>query len=147
MASYVFTRALAKLLSGDLDLNAHDIRFVLVMTNTTVDTEADTEFVSGFTTLDECDGANYVRKALANEAVAADTANDRGEFTADPVTWTALGNGTRQLEGILVIRHVTNDGDSVPIFFIDPTGWPMNPGGADLTVTPNAEGLLQLANA
>lgn len=149
MASTVYTYALAKLMSGDIDLNADDIRFALMMTNTTCDTEVDAQIitgVNGFTTLDECDGANYARKALANEAVAADEANNRGEFTSDAVTWTALGNGTRQIDGILVFKFVTNDGDSIPIMWIDPAGWPLSPGGADLTVTPNAQGLLQLAN-
>jgi hypothetical protein len=147
MASFVYHRALAKLLSGDLDLNTHDIRMALVMTNTDADTNTDAEFIASFASLDEMDGANYVRKALANETVTADLTNDRGEFTADAVTWSALGNGTRQLEGIVLFRHVTNDADSIPIAFIDPPGWPLNPGGADLTVTPNAEGILQLANA
>ena len=57
MASFVYTYAKTKLLSGDLDLNAHDIRLMLVMTNTTADTEADKVFVGDFTTLDEMDGA------------------------------------------------------------------------------------------
>lgn len=144
MASLVYTPIKAELLRGDLDLEVHDIRFLLVMTNTTADTDQDVEFVSGIGTLDEMDGANYVRKALAAEAVSQDDPNNRGEFTSSAVTWTALGNGTRQLEGVLMFRFVTNDADSPNIAFIDPTGWPLNPGGADLTVTPNAEGLLQL---
>lgn len=145
MASYGFTRAMAKLMSADLDLNGHDIRSLLVMSNSTVDTEEDTEFIAGFTTLDEMDGANYVRKALATEAVNIDTVNNRGEFDADDVTWVALGNGTRMVEGELLFRFVTNDADSVPILFRDYTNF--NPGGLDLIVQQNAEGILQGANA
>ena len=143
MASFVYTYAKTKLLSGDLDLNAHDIRLMLVMTNTTADTEADKVFVGDFTTLDEMDGANYVRKALANEAVAADEANDRGEFTADPVTWTALGAGTRNVQGAILFRFVTNDADSIPIAWIDSGGFPFTGTGIDVTFTPNAQGILQ----
>lgn len=144
MASFVFTPAKAEILRADHDFETGDFRMLLAMTNTTFDTEVDDEFVADTTTPDEMDGANYVRKTLAGEAVSADTANDRGEFTTSAVIWTALGNGTRQLEGIVLFRFVTNDADSPLIAFIDPTGWPLNPGGADLTVTPNAEGLIQL---
>lgn len=146
MASFVFHKTLAKILAAYL-VSGADIRAALVMTNTTVDTETDVEFVSGFTTLDEMDGANYARETLTGEASNEDLGNDRAEFTVNALTFPALGNGTRQVEGVLIFKFVTNDADSVPIAFVDPTGWPLNPGGADLTVTPNAEGLLQLANA
>ena len=52
--------------AGEIDLNADDIRIALVMTNTTVDTENDAiTTIDDFTTLDEMDGANYSRAALA----------------------------------------------------------------------------------
>lgn len=142
MASFVYTAAKKRLLDGTLPLT--DVRMLLVMTNTTADTDQDLENIADIGTLDEMDGANYVRKALAGEATSQDDPNNRAEFTTNPVTWSALGNGTRQLEGIVMYQHVTNDADALLIAFIDPTGWPLNPGGADLTVTPNAEGLLQL---
>src|SRR5687768_7611369 len=143
MASFVYTKAKGNLLSGDIDLNAHDIRVALVMTNTTADTEADTTFMNLFTTLDEFDGANYARKTLANEAVNIDNANDRGEFDADDITWTALGAGTRAAQAMIVFKFVTNDADSVPIAFIDSGGFPITANGGDLTISWNAEGILQ----
>lgn len=144
MASFVYNPAKAEILRADHDFETGDFRLLLAMTNTTFDTEDDDEFVGDTTTPDEMDGANYVRKTLAGETVSTDLTNNRGEFTFTAVTWSALGNGTRQLEGIVLFRQVTNDADSPLIAFIDPTGWPLNPGGADLTVTPNAEGVIQL---
>ena len=141
--SHVYTPAKAKLLSADLDLNAHDIRLILCMSNTTADTDQDAEFVGSITTLDEMDGANYVRKALANEAVNTDNANNRGEFDADDVTWTALGAGTRQVAGVVIYRHVTNDADSSLIAYIDSGGFPFSANGGDVTIAWNAEGILQ----
>jgi len=117
------------------------------MTNTTADTEADKQFISGgtgFTTLDEADGANYVRKALADEAVTADEANDRGEFDATDVTWTALGVGTRQYAGLVVFKFVTNDADSIPIYWIDSGGFPFWGNGGNVTAQWNAEGIGQV---
>lgn len=144
MADFVFTEAKRALLAGELDLNAHDIRVALCMTNTNADTEEDANFL-GDLTLDEVDGANYVRKALNGEAVNEDTGNDRADFDADDVTWTALGAGTRNVAGALVFRHVTNDADSVPIAWIDSGGFPFTLSGGNLTITWNASGILRLS--
>jgi len=143
MANFAYTHGKTKLMNGSIDLSSDDIRVLLVSSDTTADTEEDKEFVDNLTTLDEFDGANYVRKALASEAVAADEANDRGEFDADNVTWTALGAGTRELTGIVVFMHVTNDTDSPLIAYIH-DDLPITPGGGDVTISWNAEGILQI---
>jgi len=123
-------------------LDSKDCRLLLVMTNTDVDTlaEASVDFVSSFT-LDEHDGANYARKTLT-ESFSRDNANVRSEFTCSAVTWTALGAGTRQIEGVLLFVFITNDAASIPLAFYDTTQVSSN--GGDVTFTPNAEGLLQL---
>lgn len=136
MASFVFTRALGLLNPTVL---TGDVRAALVMSNTTADTEVDTEFISGFTTLDEYDGAGYGRVALTTEAFAVDLVNDRFEFTADPVVFAALAVGTRQCVGLLLYLHVTNDADSKPLFYFDGTGFPFDGNGEDVTFTPNTE--------
>lgn len=148
MASLVFNNAMLDSVTGDLDLEEgqNDIRVALVMTNTTADTEEETATVSAFSTLDECDGANYSRKTLASQAVAIDATNDRVEFDFEDLTWTALGNGTRNLQGILILKHVTNDTDSVPIAFIEFAA-NQSPGGSDFTVAPDAEGAIQISQA
>lgn len=143
MASFVYNRAKAKFLSGDIDWNTHDMRALLVMTNTTADTEDDTEFIGGLVTLDEMDGANYVRKSLASEAVNFDAANNRGEADADDVTWAALGAGTRSIAGVVIFRFVTNDADSPLVAYIDSGGFPIAANGGDLTIQWNVEGILQ----
>jgi len=145
MASFIYTHAKAEILKGNIDFDADDIRVLLVMSNTTADTEKDVDDIDAFTTLDEMDGANYARKALANEAVTEDEANDRGEFDADDVTWSSLGDGTRQIQAALVYKHVVDDTDSIPIAFIDDSPYPLNPGGADHVIQWNAEGIIQAA--
>lgn len=144
MASIVYTPAKGDILRAQHDFDAPgDFRIILVMTNTTGDTDQDAEFVGDITTLDECDGANYVRKALANEVVTDDAPNNRGEFDADNITWTALGAGTRQNAGMILYRHVTNDADSPVIAYIDTGGFPFSGNGGDVSVAWNAEGILQ----
>ena len=145
MASFIYTHAKAEILKGNIDFDADDIRVLLVMNNTTADTEKDVDDIDAFTTLDEMDGANYARKALANEAVTEDEPNDRGEFDAGDVTWSSLGDGTRQIQAALVYKHVVDDTDSIPIAFIDDSPYPLNPGGADHVIQWNAEGIIQAA--
>lgn len=142
MASFCYIPAKVELWDGTIDLNTHDIRILLVMTNTTADTENDKQFIAGFTTLDEMDGATYARIALTGEAVNQDTPNSRAEFDANDVNWPTLGNGTRQVQGAVIFRFVTNDADSYNIFFID-LAPNVNPGGGSFTISWNAEGIAQ----
>lgn len=145
MASFVYTPSLARMGRGGFDWVGQDIRVMLVMSNTTADTDQDLENPADIGTLDEMDGANYARKAAANEADSVDDPNNRLELSFDPITWTALGNGTRAVVGAVIFQFVTNDADSLLIAFVD-LGT-INPGGADFTVTCNAQGIIQIAAA
>lgn len=136
MATQVYNSFKGRVLSAWLAA-AVSPRVALLMTNTTADTENDgIDFVADFTTLDEFDGANYVRKVLASTAVAVDDANDRAGFDCADITWTALGAGTRSIAGLLVFEHITNDAAS-------PVGWwleyssPKTPDGSDFIVSIN----------
>lgn len=145
MANFVYNEAKRALLAGELDFDTDDIRVLLVMSNTTADTEDDANTFADFTTLDEFDGSNYTSLgvALTGEAVNEDAANDRAEFDANDAQWTALGNGTRQCQAAIVYKFNTTLNDSEPIAYIDTGGFPFNPGGADVTIQWNAEGILQ----
>lgn len=145
MASIVFQNAVKLMMSGDLDLNTHDIRVALLSTNTTADTENDVTLMNGFSTLDECDATGYARVALTGEAVTHDTANDRAEFDANDASFTGLsGNATRAIQGALIFRHVTNDTDSVPICFVDFTS-DIPATATQIDIPWNVEGVLQAA--
>ncbi len=141
MASKIFNYAKQQLAMGGIDLDTHDIRAILCMSNTTCDTANDGINTVDDLTLDECDGANYVRKALTNEAVNLDDTNDRAEFDADDLTWTALGVGTRATQGVLLIRHITNDSDSMPIAWIEFAS-NVTHDGTNFQIQWNSEGIL-----
>lgn len=121
MASQIFNVAKAGLLSGAIDLDSNTIKAALLMTNTTADTDNDAiSFVGDFGTLDECDAAGYARVSLGSKVVNQDNTNDRGAFDAADSSFTGLGgDATRDIQGVLIYKHVTNDADSIPIAFID----------------------------
>lgn len=50
--------------------------------------------------------------------IEQDDANNRGEYTADDLTWTSLGAGTRSIAGVLLYEHVdgTDANDRVVAF-------------------------------
>lgn len=144
MTSIVYDYALGLL---DTTTLQGDIRAILVMTNTTADTEKDKQFISEFTTLDEYDGAGYARVACTSESFTVDTVNHHFKFTCDPITFAALGAGTRQCQGILLYLHVTNDADSKPLMYIDGTGFPFAGSGGDVVFTPNASGVMYTVTA
>jgi len=143
--SFAYTPAKYGIARGTLVWHTSDIRVLLVMSNTTADTDQDAATISAFGTLDEFDGANYARKAVTGEATTEDDANNRAEMDADDITWSALGAGARQAVGMVVYKFVTNDADSIPIAFIDSGGFPFTGNGSDVAVTWNVEGIVQAA--
>lgn len=154
MASVVYNQFKASNAAADIDLNGDAIYLALVMTNTTADTENDgMQYMDDFATLDEMDGANYsssARQELDNIAVNLDDANDRAEFDADDETFSALGNGTRDIQGVVIHVDADDNGDTADdganrvICFID-FAVDQSPGGSDFQIVWNAEGILQLA--
>lgn len=123
---------------------ATDIRARLLMTNTTADTENNVATLSAYSVLDKFDGSGFTDNlALTGEAVNVDAANNRIELDADDLSFGTLGNGTRQIQGVILFNFNTNDADSVPIVFVEFSST-VNPGGATLTITWDAEGILQM---
>ena len=146
MASFVYDNAKEQLLLGAFDFTNDDIRVALLMTSTTADTEKGAATVAGFTTIDDFDGTGYTAggAALAGESVTEDSGNNRGEFDATDLIFSALGAGTRSIAGALVYKFVTSFSASIPIAWIDDGGFPIVANGGDITITWNAEGILQL---
>lgn len=150
MASFVFTRTKRDLMKGDMDFDAAgaDIRAILVMTNTTADTEEDTTTIAGFTTLDEFDGSSYTTVTgldIGTQVVNEDTANDRAEFDSTNITFSGVGAGTRLITGMVIFRFVTNFNSSIPIAYVDFSSTPGNfaANGGDISITWDAQGIIQ----
>lgn len=145
MASVLYLRGINTLLAAFSGL---DVRAALLMTNTTADTEnTGLTYVSDITTLDECDDTGYARIALTSEANNVDVGNVRVELDAADLTFSGLsGNATRDAQGLLLYRHVTNDTDSPVIAFLDFVA-DIPSTATQITVPFNAEGIIQFAAA
>ncbi|KKL25666.1 hypothetical protein LCGC14_2402990 [marine sediment metagenome] len=145
MASFVYNAFKRATAEKEIDLADDTIKIRLVMSGTTCDTENDgIAFMGDFGTIDVADGANYAEKTLAAATVTKDDANDRAEFDADDVTYTALGVGTRASTGAVVYFFSVNDAASIPICYID-FGGDVTHDGTDFVISWDAEGILQLA--
>ena len=149
MASFVYTRAMRKIIRGEINFEeaGADIRVMLVDATSTAGTEEDTEFVSGFTTLGELAGTNYARQAIPGQVTSDDDPNDRAIFDASDITWTALGADNAQAVAAVAFVQVTNDADSPVLFYIDDGGFPIQPNGGDISIEWNATGILTVQNA
>ena len=154
MANFMYTPEKERLMEGAANyLEAGDnIRAILVMTNSTADTDEDAANLSGagdITTLDEFDGSGYTNHSgggntLDSQAVTQDTANDRAEFDATDVAFGALSVGTRNILGMVIYRNVdgTTANDTV-VAYIDTGGFPFAANGSTVTVQWNAQGIIQ----
>jgi hypothetical protein len=144
--SFRYRNAGRALFEKELDLVDDELRLILVMTNTSADTEFGAQTVSDFGTLDEYDGSGYVSGgvALTNVSIGEDVGADRFELTSDPAVFSSLGVGTRQAQAALLIAWKGTLGASIPLAFYDGAGFPFDGNGLDTTITPNAEGLLQV---
>lgn len=144
MASLLNLPGQQDLLDGTSNWVSSDYRARLLMTNTTADTQNNIANLGAYSTIDSFDGAGASNVALTTETVNVDSVNNRVELDADDVAFGALGNGTRQIQGVLLYDFNTNDADSIPYVFIQFSS-SINPGGATVTVVWNAEGIVQYA--
>lgn len=146
MANFWYDEATRLAANGDLDLDTDDLRVLLVMTNTTADTERAATTIGGFTTRDEFDGSGYSAggQAIAGRSLSVNGTSHRTEVPATANTFPTLGAGTRAIQGALIYKFVTSVALSIPIAWIDTGGFPVTASGADLTITWNAAGMLQV---
>lgn len=107
----------------------------------------DHDFVSDLGAV-ELSGTGYVagfgnsgRKTLTSKAVNLNDTNDRAEFDAADLTWSAISAGT--MAAVVIIREATSDADSELIAYLDPTDIVTNTG--DLIITWPATGLFYLS--
>jgi len=144
MTSFVYQRFKEKTAQAAVNWGSADFRLLLAMTNTTADTEKNANTISGFTTLDECNGSSYARVDLAGVTLVRDDGNAIVYLDATDATFATLGAGTRQNQGAVLYVHVTNDTDSYPAAWIDSGGFPFDGTGANNVVQWNALGIVQI---
>ncbi len=151
MATFVYNLAASEIAKGNIDLLADTIKIMLVKSGYVADRDHDFIDESGANDPidEELTVSGYTggfggagRKALASKTITEDDANDRAEFDCADITWTALGTG-ETIAGAIIVKEVTNDADSILIAYLDLTDTPTN--GSDVTLTINAEGVIQFS--
>lgn len=150
MASMMHMEGLKRLLTSGT--GGYTIKVVPVMTNTTVDTEKDVNNVDAFTTEDFCDSATFAwtfngsgHKTITVTPTRDDAGDEVEQIVSASTTWAALANGTRQIQGVLVYLNGSSDFTTAyPVGYYEFSGT-INPGGADLTLNWNAEGLFKIS--
>jgi len=135
--SKVYNNGLLKLLDGTIDFENDTIKLLLVDTNHSFDkTHEFVDDISG----NEASGAS--RKTLSNASISLDSGNDRVEFDADDISYTALDAGT--IASAIIYKEVTDDTDSLLIADIDFSDLVTN--GSDVDLQVNSEGFFFITN-
>ncbi len=155
MANLIYNTAKVEMWDGTVDLLVNTIKILLVSNAVAYSPDIDDDVVDAGGANDVIDAesnvTNYARgwnaagrKTLASTAITVDKANDRAEFDAVDVTWTALGNGSNQtvVAGVITKEGGANDTTSRLIAYIDFTDFTTN--GADFTLQWDTEGIMQL---
>lgn len=148
MAVVKYNVAKKRIIDGDLHFDTDDIRVLLLEAASDVnadDTTVQAVLARAGTT--ELTSSGYSRATLANKATSQDDTNDRAEMDCDDITFSLVSQtASETVVALLVYLHVTNDSDSIPLWTDDtPAEFPLTPTGADIVLTVNAEGLVQLA--
>jgi hypothetical protein len=147
MATVWFQGFYDDLLAGNVA--AADIRSILVMTDTTCDTEEDSQTMSDFTTIDECDGVGYAELDHTVSSSAYDATDDRWEIAVAGSQDYDGGSGsisgaTRNVQGHVVYRYVDGtDANDVPwLYSDDPAAFPFTPTGGAAEFTSHGDGFI-----
>ena len=152
MASKVFINQINEMMKAYL-VTTQDIRARLCMSNCTAAVAALTAAAIHLNdlTADKSDASGYADVALTTEASTVDDPNDRAEFTdsgAASVVFSGLGgNATRNYTGVLLYKYIDGtDANDIAIAWIE-FGSTVVKESTSVTVTWNAQGIIQGANA
>lgn len=140
--TFVFNKAKADLLKGDIDLVNDDMRMLILGPSNDATSNKDAAALDDLT-LDEPTDSNYARQSLSSQTVTQDDSNNRAEWDFADVTFGSNSGGD-DYEALLVYKHVTDDTDSIPVAFFD--NFSTTPGGADLNIVIGADGFLHLVD-
>lgn len=122
MANALYTKAKEGLLNGDFDLNANDIRAILV------DAADYTVNIATDNALDDIpSGARVSTVALTGESLTD------GVFDADDATFTSVTGDPS--EAVVLYKHTGTESTSLLLAYIDTaTGLPVTPNGGNIVV-------------
>lgn len=147
MASVLYQNAVMATFENTIDWETDNLDALLLMNNTTCDTQPDETTVLGFTTLDESDATDYAHEDVTNPAASADDTDNEMVWTSDNWVWgsgTALGgDATRDYQGALLVKYVDGGTADIPLLFVDFTS-DVTSAATQVTAPAPAEGFLNI---
>lgn len=115
MANLIYNSAKAAIGNGSIDWDSGGQTYRAVLCTSSYSPNQDTHvFVSDVT--NELSGGGYTRKDLAGRAVTVDNTNDRADYKADTLLWSAL---TGAPAWCLIFKFVSTDADSPLVCALD----------------------------
>ncbi len=157
MANIVTNRGKFLIATGTNLVSQADLKLMALDNQPSVYTpDADTNFVDEGGANDVLDaeyvGANYTgafggsgRKTLASKGWTEDDTNDRAEFDAADITWTAIGGGTETIDHVVLIDETGEAADTAAeVIAVIDSDLPVTTNGGDVTIAWNSEGIIHL---
>jgi hypothetical protein len=148
VANFIYKQAKADLVNGTHDWDDPAQTYKVLLVGTGYTPSALHTFVADVSA-QEITGTGYVpgfagsgRKAITARTVTTDPSIDRSELDGADVSWASINAGTAK--AAIIYRHLTSDADSRVIAYIDSGGFPVVTAGSDLSISWNADGLIQL---
>ena len=137
MANLVTNKCKYELFTGDANLDAADLRMLLLKSGTPT---PDTNFVSDLTPgTNELTVGGYARQTLAGETVTEDDTLDFAYLDATDPVFTALVTG-ETITWAILYRFVTVDADSPVYAAYDVADTPTNGGNVTIQFATPANG-------
>jgi hypothetical protein len=143
MASVVFQNGLMATFENTIDWETDNLDALLLMTNTTADTNPDADTCSDLT-LDEADATGYAHEDVTTPAVSADDTDNEMVWTSDNWVWSGLsGDASRDYQGALLVKYVDGGNGDIPLLFVDFTA-DITSAATQVTAPAPAEGFLNI---
>lgn len=146
MANFIYNEAKRALTEAEIDWASATVKVMLVRTGSTASTDRNANTLADITTLNRYNGSGYADQAVTGRTVVENAGANRVELNAGNTTFAALGGLTAPNEAIGAIYYIevsASDAGRIPVVFTD-NGFPFNGSGSDVTLRPNAAGLIQL---
>lgn len=149
MANFFYVPARQFMLTTGINWTSATLKAMLVMSDSTAGLELRGTFLTGgtgFTVLDEMNGAGYTRQTLASVTVTDDTATgDLIVDCADINFGATISNGTRQVKGAIIYLDGASDAARRPLIWLDSVSngpsFPYSPAGGPIEIVPGAKGI------
>ena len=148
MANFAYQEGKLAIIKGEIDFQeaGDDIRFAMVMTATTFDTETTIQYMGDATTPDYYDGAGASANGEVLDTQTTTIVSGNARFDAANEIIASLAAGTTNCQALVFFKWVTSLALSPILFYIDSgTNIPFNGSGGQVTFEWSSSGIMELS--